>query len=332
MVIQHQFIERSTGRVVTERLFGDRVVRMIYSDAREKAPLLFRALTGKRMSDLLAFMVYDIPVKASTRRHLSKCGADLSECLDAPEILNTARRLFERKIRYWECRPMPQDASSVVSPADSKVIVGSLAKSSGMFLKGKLFHYEELLGTDREVLHKAFQDGDFAVFRLTPDKYHYNHVPVSGTVLGIYDIPGTYHSCNPSAVVALVSPYSTNRRVVTVMDTDVTGGAHCGLVAMIEVAALMIGDVVQCYSDEKYNDPRPLTEGMFVKKGSPKSLFRPGSSTDVLLFQKDRVEFSSDLVRNMNRRDVRSRFSEGFGRGLAETDLKVRSIIGWAKT
>jgi len=227
---------------------------------------------------------------------------------------------------------MPQDASSVVSPADSKVIVGSLAKSSGMFLKGKLFHYEELIGTDREVLHKAFQDGDFAVFRLTPDKYHYNHVPVSGTVLGIYDIPGTYHSCNPSAVVALVSPYSTNRRVVTVMDTDVTGGAHCGLVAMIEVAALMIGDVVQCYSDEKYNDPRPLTEGMFVKKGSPKSLFRPGSSTDVLLFQKDRVEFSSDLVRNMNRRDVRSRFSEGFGRGLAETDLKVRSIIGWAKT
>jgi hypothetical protein len=28
----------------------------------------------------------------------------------------------------------------------------------------------------------AFDRGDFAIFRLTPDKYHYNHVPVSGEV------------------------------------------------------------------------------------------------------------------------------------------------------
>ena len=52
----------------------------------------------------------------------------------------------------------------------------------------------------------------------------------------------------PGAVVALVTPYSKNSRVVTIIDTEVPGGTGVGLVAMIEVVALMIGEVVQCYS------------------------------------------------------------------------------------
>jgi phosphatidylserine decarboxylase len=67
---------------------------------------------------------------------------------------------------------------------------------------------------------------------------------------------------------------------------------------------------------------------MFLRKGRPKSLFRPGSSTTVLLFQAGRVQFAQDLVRNMLRADVESRYSQGFGRSLVETDVKVRSTIG----
>jgi phosphatidylserine decarboxylase len=44
----------------------------------------------------------------------------------------------------------------------------------------------------------------------------------------------------------MVRPYSKNKRVVTIIDTDVEGGTGIGLVAMIEVVALMIGDIVQC--------------------------------------------------------------------------------------
>jgi phosphatidylserine decarboxylase len=66
---------------------------------------------------------------------------------------------------------------------------------------------------------------------------------------------------------------------------------------------------------------------MFLAKGSPKSLYRPGSSTDILLFQANRVEFSADLRSNTHRGDVSSRFSAGLGRPLVETDLKVRSTI-----
>jgi phosphatidylserine decarboxylase len=119
--------------------------------------------------------------------------------------------------------------------------------------------------------------------------------------------------------------------VVTVINTDVGGGTGVGWVAMIEVVALMVVDIVQSYSELEYKDPLPVKIGMFVKRGCPKSLFRPGSSTTVLLFQKERVEFSQDLIRNLYRTDVESRFSEGLGRPVVETDIKVRSTIGRRK-
>jgi len=276
---------------------------------------------------MLAFLNYDIPVNGATRRFINGCGTDLTEAVEKPENLDTARKLFERKIRYWECRPLPIQPELVVSPADSRVIVGSLSEQSALFLKEKFFCFEELLGNDKPQWISAFDEGDFAIFRLTPDKYHYNHTPVAGVVADFYEIQGGYHSCNPGAVVSVVTPYSKNKRMVTVIDTEVPGGSQVGLVALIEVVALMIGDVVQAYSEKEYEDPRPVVTGMFLKKGAPKSLYRPGSSTDVLLFQKGRVKFAADLVLNMRRPDVQSRFSVGFGRSLAETDVKVRSLI-----
>lgn len=211
------------------------------------------------------------------------------------------------------------------------MLLGSLATTSHVFVKGVFFELEELLGSDRLTWVTAFDGGEFAIFRLTPDRYHYNHVPVSGTVVDVYEIPGAYHSCNPAAVVAVATPHSKNRRVVTLIDTDVPGGTGAGLVAMIEVVALMIGDVVQCYSERRYDAPREVCAGMFLRKGQPKSCYRPGSSTDVLLFQGGRVEFCDDLIRNTFRHDVQSRFSQGFGRPLVETDVAVRSTIATAR-
>ena len=327
----HQYIQRETARVQTEPLFSDRLVNALYSDPRERGSHLFRALTSARMSSLLGFLTYDslLGSKLSGIGNFSqRLGIRLSECVDSPEDLNTPRKIFERKIRYWDCRPMDEDPAVVVSPADAKMLVGSFSNTSRIFLKEKFFSFQDLLGKGKTRWLEAFSDGDFAIFRLTPDKYHYNHLPVSGEVADIYDIPGTYYPCNPGAVMALPTPYSKNRRVVTVIDTNVPGGSGIGWVAMIEVVALMIGDIVQCYSEQGYDDPKSVAPGMFVKKGRPKSLYRPGSSTDVLVFEKGRVEFSVDIVMNMFRPGVRTRFSEGFGRPLVETEVALRSEIG----
>ncbi len=331
MPAMHQYIDRRDGRVVDESLVGNRVLSLLYSRGREHMPRLFDALTSHRMSRLLSMVNFDLPLAPrflGVKRQMFARGIRFDECLDAPDNLNTLRRLFERKIRYWRYRPMPSDPATVVCPADARVIVGSLRNGSLLFLKEKFFAFKELLGDSNAGWQTAFDGGDYAIFRLTPEKYHYNHAPVTGRVEAIYEIGGAYHACNPNAVVEMVTSYSKNRRVVTVIQTDVPGGTGVGRVAMVEVVALMIGDILQCYSARNYDAPVPVAPDMLLEKGQPKSLFRPGSSTTVLLFEPGRVRFADDLIRNMRRQDVASRFTAAFHKPLVETDVEVRSLLG----
>jgi phosphatidylserine decarboxylase len=330
-LIHHQYIDRETNEVKTESLFFDRLVNYLYSRVTEQNKTLFSMLTSSRATDILGYLNFDFPLKHyfySPYKLANTLSVELGECLDPPSTLNTPRKIFERKIKYWQHRPMPLDKEAVVAPADSKMLVGSFAEQSLLFIKEKFFSHQELLGPASKGWLAAFDRGSYAIFRLTPDKYHYNHTPVSGRVVDIYQIPGLYHSCNPGAVIQIVHPYSKNKRVVTILDTDVDGGTGIGLVAMIEIVALMIGDVVQCYSDQKYDCPQIIEPGLMLAKGQPKSLFRPGSSVDVLIFQKGRVAFSEDIVSNLRHQHALSRFSQGFGKPLVETEVKVRSKIG----
>ncbi len=327
--MKHQYIDRATGQVVNERLIADQAIDLLYNRLREHAPTLFRALTGRRMSGLLGFLHFDLNLPMEHCRGLrllERMGVEGLECIAPEHSFTTPRQVFERRIRYRDLRPMDPNPEAIVAPADAKVLIGTLAETPELFIKEKFFSATELLGEDAPWC-APFAQGDFAVFRLTPDKYHYNHVPVSGEVVDIYELDGQYHSCNPAAIIALASLHSKNRRVVTIIDTDVDGGGGIGLVAMIEVVALMIGDIVQCYSTTGYDNPQPVVKGMRLAKGCPKSLYRPGSSTDILLFQQGAVTFCDDLRNNVNRRDVRSRFSSGLGRPLVETDVRVRSTI-----
>jgi phosphatidylserine decarboxylase len=330
----HQYIHRRSGRVITEVLFADRLIHWLYGAAREKAPLLFKALTSARSSRLLSHVNFDaghINGPAAARRLAVNLGIDLSECVWKRRCLVSPRHLFERQIKYWTSRPTPKDQNRVVSPADANVLVGSMEETDRLFIKEKFFTFVELLGEEKIKWCDVFRHGDFAAFRLTPEKYHYNHTPVSGRVVDYYTVDGDYHSCNPKAAVSMVTPYSKNKRVVTVFDTDIEGGTGVGLVAMIEVVALMIGDIVQCYSEQRYDDPQPIAPGLEVRRGQPKSLFRPGSSVDVLLFQKGRIAFDQDLVDNRFRSDAVSRYSLGFGRPVVETGVRVRESIARRK-
>jgi phosphatidylserine decarboxylase len=329
--LRHQYVERETGRVCTERLYQDRLIRWLYSSVRERAPRVFRALTSGRVSRLFGWLNYDSLLASrltGSTRFLRELKIDLDECLDPPRTLNTVSKVFQRRIRYWECRPMSEDPRAVISPSDARCLIGSFKDTSQLFVKEKFFAVDELLGP-RTQWPARFRYGDFAVLRLTPDKYHYNHAPVSGVVRDFYEVGGAFHSCNPAAAVELVTPYSKNKRVVTIIDTDVPAGSQVGLVAMIEVVALMIGRIEQCCSDARYDDPRPVQVGTFLRRGQPKSLFRPGSSTVILIFAPHRVRFAEDLIWNLHA-PADSRFSQGFAQPLVETDLQVRSLLATA--
>ncbi len=325
----HEYIDRATGNVVHERLLGNSVIAALYSPALEKAPLLTRLASSRYVSRVLGYLNYDNVLSARATgmlKFLRQSGIPLSEFVGNLSEYDTARKIFERQIRYWNCRSMPANPRAVVCPADARALVGSMAESSGLYLKQKFFSFPELLG-DGSPWQRSFQHGDYAVFRLTPEKYHYTHSPVSGRVLDIYSVAGRYHPCNPNAAVQLLTPVSKNRRVVTVLDTDCPNGSGVGRVAMIEVVALMVGQIEQRYSEYRYESPRSSQKGMFLQAGAPKALFRPGSSTVVLLFQSNRIRFAPDLVENQHRRGVQSRFSLTLGEPLAETDVALRSLL-----
>jgi phosphatidylserine decarboxylase len=323
----HQYIDRETDMIVTESLIGDKTIAFLYNSLRENFPAMFRALTSANMSSLLGFCHYDMPGRSSHQRQdFERLGIDWRECLAPLSYYSTMRRIFERQIRYWKVRPMDENPDVIVSPADARLLIGSFGETSSLFIKEKFFDLVELLGKGSR-WHPHFTDGDFAVCRLTPDKYHYNHFPVSGLVADIYEVDGRYHSCNPLASVAVTSIHSKNRRVVTIIDTDVDGGSHVGLVAMVEIVALMIGDIQQAFSEWQYDHPEPVRTGLFVRKGCPKSLYRPGSSTDVLIFERGKIHFAPDLIRNSRRKGVQSRFTDDSGIPVVETDSKVRSRL-----
>jgi phosphatidylserine decarboxylase len=329
MNVDHQYIDRATGNMVREQLLGNSVITALYSPALEKAPLLTKLASSRYVSRMLGYLNYDNMLSSRATgmlKFLRDAGIPLSEfCGDLSEY-DTARKIFERRIRYWHCRSLPPDPRAVLCPADSRALVGSMDESSGIYVKQKFFSFPELLG-DSSPWSRRFESGDYAVFRLTPEKYHYTHCPVSGVVRGVYSVDGRYHPCNPNAVVQLVSPVSKNRRVVTVIDTDCPNGSRVGTVAMLEVVALMIGQIEQRYSDDRYDNPRGLEVGMFLRAGAPKALFRPGSSTVVLLFQKNRIRFAADLMQNQRRRGIANRFSLTLGEPLIETDVAVRSLL-----
>ena len=331
--LEHAYIDRSTGAVVREHLLANSIISALYSPVFENAPLLTRMASSRRLCGVLGYLNYDNVLSSRATgmlRYLREAGIPLSEFVGDLSDYDTARKIFERQVRYWSCRPMPENPRAVLCPADARVFVGSMNTASGLHLKQKFFAFSELLG-DGSPWRQGFAGGEYAVFRLTPEKYHYTHSPVSGRVLDFYSIDGRYHPCNPNATVQLISPVSKNRRVVTILDTDVPEGSRVGMLAMVEVVALMVGQIEQRYSELRYQDPRPVERGMLLRAGAPKALFRPGSSTVVLLFQGDRIRFASDLLDNQRRDGVQNRFSLAAGEPLIETDVAVRSLLATPK-
>ncbi len=326
--LSHQFIDRVSGAVEPERLLYDRHIRWLYSDVREYAPRVFRWLThSTHANDLLARINFDRPFRYRGGELASlaqRAGLDLEELAEPLPPAPTWRQVFCRKIRYWETRPLPLDPRAILSPADSRVITGPLHEGQPLPIKNKFFDLDELVGPETGVQHK-FRDGQWAIFRLTPENYHYNHVPVSGVVTAIYSLEGGYHSCNPTVAQSGFDSLSKNLRVVTLIDTEVPGGSRVGTMAMIEVTALLIGKVEQCYSQHAYDDPLEVYKGLFLHRGAVKSLFEPGSSTIVLLFEPNRISVDEDLLANQSRLDVVSRFTSVFGYPMNETQVRVRS-------
>jgi phosphatidylserine decarboxylase len=340
MVI-HQYIERYRNKPVDEALLADRVIDFLYSKRREEPGYVLRALGSGVVTDALAHWQFDRRLRnpKGTIEYVShRLMVRESETVSGYAHMKTLRDLFERQIRYWDVRPLPDATRMIVSPADGKLLPFAAFARDTLPIKSKFIGVTDLLGGidpwgQRQFAHgSGFSEAALAplagvVVRLTPDVYHYTHAPVSGRVVRHEVIEGRFHSCNPTALIRFPGSYAVNRRAVTFYDTDVQDGSHVGIVAQIDVAAMMIGQLESRFSTYRYAHPKALAVGDFVPRGSPVSLFRPGSSTSIVIWDGRRAEVSHELVANSKRRDLRSRFSDWLGQPWVETRVAVRQSI-----
>ena len=84
--IRHQYIDRETAEVKTERLYFDRLVNYIYSRLKEHNKTLFNALISSRAIEILGYINFDLPLKHyfySPYKLAHTLGVDLGECLDS---------------------------------------------------------------------------------------------------------------------------------------------------------------------------------------------------------------------------------------------------------
>jgi len=109
---------------------------------------------------------------------------------------------FYRQLKP-EARPCtaPDNPAIAVSPADCRsVVFNKIEKATEIWIKGRDFTVERLLGSVYAEEASKFEGGALGIFRLAPQDYHRFHVPVDGVVGEPRSIEGQYYTVNPMAI------------------------------------------------------------------------------------------------------------------------------------
>ena len=199
---------------------------------------------------------------------------------------------FTRKIRYGK-RPVDMKPESMISPADSKLLVYEIEKDTTLRIKGRTYTVDEILGDSDNA--KEFAGGYALVFRLTVDDYHRFCYPDKGCLISKRMIKGKLHTVSPVSKNHKI--YMENTRLVNLLKTE-----KFGTVAYIEVGAMLIGRIVDNGTD-------------VFEKGQEKGYFEPGGSTVIILVKN--VEIDKDIMeQSASGIETKVRYGERIGRAL----------------
>jgi len=165
----------------------------------------------------------------------------MSEVLQPVESFKNFNDFFYRKLKPT-ARPCsaPDRPEIVTSPADSRTVVfNKMEEAQRIWVKGREFSIERLLGQAYPDDAKRYVNGALGVFRLAPQDYHRFHIPVDGVMGEPKLIDGEYYTVNPMAIRSALDVYGENIRVVVPIDSKVHGR-----VMVICVGAMMVGSTI----------------------------------------------------------------------------------------
>ncbi len=270
-----QYIERSTGKIQTEKIEGEAWMKWLYYNSLGELSL--HNLVKRKFISEIYGGVMDKPSSAKKiAGFVKKYNIDLT--ITQKESFESFNDFFTRKLKPG-ARPVCIDSTVVVSPADGKIMIFKNIGNSDFFVKGNRFNLTEFLNNN--TLAGKYKTGTLIVVRLAPPDYHRYHFPVSGKVSTPVKINGDYFSVSPLALRKIAQIFSMNKREYLEISSPLFGD-----VIMAEVGATMVGSIIQTYKTNT------------VTKGAEKGYFKFGGSTVILIFQNNKITVDSDLLEN----------------------------------
>ncbi len=264
------YVDRATGRRVTETVMGDRALRFAYETLLGRT--LWTVLFGSRLVSALMGRRYDSPRSKTAISALANLpGCHPEEAERPADEYPSFNAFFTRRLKPG-ARPL---GDGVVSPADGRLRLYLGADADTPFpLKGATRAL-------RAVFDGAAPAGryDIAVIRLAPVDYHRFHFPCAcETPEPVRVVPGAYHSVNPIALLRRPDVYAENERQI------VKCRAAFGDFWLVDVGAFGVGTIVQTYTGARH------------AKGDEKGYFKFGGSTVILIAPAGKIAFDADLV------------------------------------
>lgn len=274
------YIERKSSQKKTENVPAERMLHWLYQTFSGKIALQ-ALLKRKIISHLGGWFMNTSRSAKRIQAFVDEHKINLDEFRQSNiSDYKTFNQFFYRSLKPG-VRPV---GKGIVSPADGKILVfPKLENTSSFFVKDNEFTIESFL--QNKDMAEKYDSGSMAIIRLAPADYHRFHFPESGVVSGTKKINGAYFSVSPLALNQSLRIFCENKREYCFLSTK-----QYGEIAIIEVGATMVGSIVQTYASGK------------VTKGDEKGYFAFGGSTVVVLFEKNKINFDSDLVENTKNR------------------------------
>lgn len=226
-------------------------------------------------------------------RFVQRYRVDMHEAQEpSPKAYATFNDFFTRALKPG-LRPI--SAARFCSPVDGAVSQCGDIQAGRIFqAKGRDYSAAELLASAEQA--RAYEGGRFATIYLSPRDYHRIHMPCSGRLLRMTHVPGDLFSVNPTTAQGVPRLFARNERVVCEFACDF------GPMALVLVGATIVGSMATVWHGT-VNPPRPgqvrqwdySDQNIVLNKGEEMGRFMLGS-TVVLLFPKDTVQFSPDVV------------------------------------
>ncbi len=268
-----QYLNRETGKVETEQVYGEGFLRWAYGNPLGKISLhtfvkrpFFSKWYGRRMDQA--------QTKERVRPFIEKYGLDEADF--EKKDFNSFNDFFYRSLKQ-EARPLSD--SAIVLPADGRHLGFAKAREiEGVFVKGQKFDLSALV--DDAELGKRYENGSLLLSRLCPVDYHRFHFPCAGTPGKTRVINGPLFSVSPIALRKKLGYFWENKRTLTELVTETMGTVLC-----MEIGATCVGSIHQTYQPNHV-----------VEKGDEKGYFAFGGSSTILLFEPDAITLDDDLL------------------------------------